>query len=42
VRAIQIDDDDCDCIQIGALEVEQLLSEVKERIKEQALPDEKY
>jgi len=35
-------EDDLKAIQISAIEVEQLLPEAKERIKEQAMLDEKY
>jgi len=42
VRAMQIDNESYSMINIGALDIEQLLSEAKERIKEKALLDEDY
>jgi hypothetical protein len=40
IGAMQLDDDDREIIMIGAIEVEQLLLEAKEQIKEKALLDE--
>jgi hypothetical protein len=39
---MQIEDDDIDCINISELDVEALLPEAKERIKEKAILDDKY
>ena len=42
ISAMQLDDDDYEEISIGALAVEQLLPEAKERIREKAMLDEDY
>jgi hypothetical protein len=42
IGAMQLDDDDREIIMIGAIEVEQLLLEAKEQMKEKALLDEGY
>jgi hypothetical protein len=42
IGAMQLDDNVCEQILIGALAIEQLLPEAKERIKEKALLDEEY
>jgi hypothetical protein len=42
IGAMQIDDNDREQIEIGALAIEQLLPEAQERIKEKALLDEEY
>jgi hypothetical protein len=42
IGATQLDDDDCEEIDIGAIAIDQLLPEAKERIKEKALLDEDY
>jgi len=42
IGAMQLDDDNREEINIGAIMVEQLLPEAKERIKEKALLDEDY
>jgi hypothetical protein len=39
---MQIDEEGIGCINIGALDIEQLLPEAKERIKENAMLDENY
>jgi len=40
VGAMQIEEDDIEVMSIGAMDVEQLLPEAKERIREKAMPDE--
>jgi len=42
VGAIQMDDEEYSTIQIGALDIDKLLPEAKERIKEKAMLDEEY
>jgi hypothetical protein len=42
IKAMQLDDDDREEISRGAVAVEQLLPEAKERIKEKAMLDEDY
>jgi len=42
VGELQIDDEDYDTIKIGALDIDQLLPEAKERIKEKDLLDDEY
>jgi hypothetical protein len=42
IGAMQLDDDDCEGIDIGAIAIDQLLPEANERIKEKALLDEDY
>jgi len=42
IGAKQLDDDDREEINIGAIVIQQLLPEAKERMKEQALLDEDY
>jgi len=42
VGAMQIEDNDIECINISVLDIEALLPESKERIKEKAILDDKY
>jgi hypothetical protein len=42
VGAMQLDETEIGCINIGAIDIEQLSPEAKERIKEKALLDEEY
>jgi len=42
VGAMQIEDEEMSCINIGAMDIERLLPEAKESIKEKALLDEDY